>query len=445
MKEVIQNVPDHLREKIRTARQREEFEQLVNKARAGESLGPTREKDLNEDGFTLTDTNALKSYLIERFPPPPPKPRPKFKAQAKPEQKMDKGKINRTLVAKMGKSWQTFFGKSEADIQAEIEDYMMKDFHHKDFTIPLTEKSAAVRRGERDAILVGIKIVWKEDGRHTLWTPAGEPMHSPEAYLRKTAEDYGFTGKKKPDLLIWYEWIYEAARTRFYKFNPHIQGDPRVPLIDPADIPAPMTMPMQLQIHVDNQQQEHQDTVENDGKGENANDMSKNDIDNNTVKRKTSQVRCAHCNLPIFEKKNSIDCEVCGAPIHNFPPECISFLTGSRDGYPFCSTAHGILTCPGRFPDDNAPKDEQTQYLNYAKQQVQHNEALQIAPRGVDEDIVGTQIPEEATGGYEEMDITTEAELENSDADVRTMYAGSVSRMIDGPSPKKAKTGEKDT
>ena len=76
MKDVIQNVPDHLRDKIRTARQREEFEQLVNKARAGESLGPTREKDLNEDGFTLTDTNALKSYLVERFPPPPPKPRP---------------------------------------------------------------------------------------------------------------------------------------------------------------------------------------------------------------------------------------------------------------------------------------------------------------------------------------------------------------------------------
>ena len=135
---------------------------------------------------------------------------------------------------------------------------------------------------------------------------------------------------------------------------------------------------------------------------------------------------------------------MCGAPIHKFPPECISFLTGSRDGYTFCSTAHGILTCPGRYPVDNAPTGEQNQYLNYAKQQVQHNEALQIAPRGIDADLLEAQLPEEDTGGYGEMDITTEAELENSDAEERTMYAGSVSLTIDGPSPKKAKTGDKD-
>ena len=102
MRDVIHSLPDNLRVKIRNARQREAFEQLVNKAREGESMGPTREKDLNDDGFTLTDTNAIKAYLIERFPPPPPKPRPKFKAQAKPTSAEDNGKIHRTILAGWG-------------------------------------------------------------------------------------------------------------------------------------------------------------------------------------------------------------------------------------------------------------------------------------------------------------------------------------------------------
>ena len=61
--------------------------------------------------------NILKTYLVECFPPPPPTPRPKFKAQPKPMPNADKGKINRSLLTRMGKSWQTFFGKTEADMQ----------------------------------------------------------------------------------------------------------------------------------------------------------------------------------------------------------------------------------------------------------------------------------------------------------------------------------------